>query len=48
MSASVGLVGMGAPHEIFDEVSWMESADQALFMAKEAGRGQATVYACEP
>jgi len=48
LSASVGLVGMGAPQAIFDEVAWMEAADQALYIAKEAGRAQASVYACEP
>jgi len=29
-------------------VAWMEAADQALYIAKEAGRAQASVYACEP
>jgi diguanylate cyclase (GGDEF)-like protein len=48
LSASIGLVGMGAPHKVFDEVAWLEAADQALYMAKERGRAQAVVYACEP
>lgn len=48
LSASAGLVGMGSPHVVFDEVIWLEAADQALYMAKERGRSQAVVYACEP
>jgi diguanylate cyclase (GGDEF)-like protein len=48
LSASVGLVGMGGVHGVFDELAWLEAADQALFMAKERGRSQAVVYACEP
>jgi diguanylate cyclase (GGDEF)-like protein len=48
LSASVGLVGMGTPRAVFDEVTWLDAADQALYMAKERGRAQAVVYACEP
>ena len=48
LSASAGLVGMGSVHAVFDEVTWLEAADQALYMAKERGRAQAVVYACEP
>lgn len=48
LSASVGLVGIGTPHDVFDETAWLEAADQALYMAKERGRSQAVVYACEP
>jgi diguanylate cyclase (GGDEF)-like protein len=48
LSASVGLVGMGTLHGLFEEVTWLEAADQALYMAKERGRSQAVVYACEP
>jgi len=48
LSASIGLVGMATPREVFNEMSWLEAADQALYIAKERGRSQAVVYACEP
>jgi predicted signal transduction protein with EAL and GGDEF domain len=48
LSASIGLVGVGRLHLLFDEMTWLEAADLALYMAKEYGRAQAVVYACEP
>ncbi|BEV70808.1 MULTISPECIES: sensor domain-containing diguanylate cyclase [unclassified Paludibacterium] len=48
LSASVGLVGVGTAREVFDEVTWLEAADQALYMAKERGRAQAVVYPSAP
>jgi diguanylate cyclase (GGDEF)-like protein len=48
LSASVGLAGVGTAQDVFDEIAWLEAADQALFMAKERGRSQAVVYASSP
>jgi diguanylate cyclase (GGDEF)-like protein len=48
LSASVGLVGVGTAQVVFDEVAWLEAADQALYMAKERGRAQAVVYSSAP
>ncbi|MBV8048421.1 MAG: sensor domain-containing diguanylate cyclase [Paludibacterium sp.] len=48
LSASVGLVGVGTAKDVFDEVAWLEAADQALYMAKERGRAQAVVYPSAP
>lgn len=48
LSVSVGLVGVGSAHKVFDETAWLEAADQALYMAKERGRAQAVVYSSAP
>jgi diguanylate cyclase (GGDEF)-like protein len=44
LSASVGLVGVSRLHEVFNEETLLDAADQALYLAKERGRGRAVVY----
>ncbi|WP_028535765.1 sensor domain-containing diguanylate cyclase [Paludibacterium yongneupense] len=44
LSASAGLVGVSHLHDVFNEETLLDAADQALYLAKERGRGRAVVY----